>query len=376
MRIEPVEEYDAETLYRVLGGATDALGGIKRFVRPGDRVLLKPNLLYPALPERAIVTHPEVLGAAARLVRDAGGVPLAGDSPPFRSAAAVLSRSGFDPVIERYGIEVVEFRESRPVESTVGRYRWVDISAEVLSADVVINLPKWKTHAQMGLTLAVKNLFGCVVGNRKPEWHYRAGDDHDLFAEVILAVAEAVRPALSVLDGVVAMEGDGPGTGGRPTSVRRIVVGEDPVAVDTVVANLIGAGIGSLPVLKAARRHGRLPAVVPEGCTTPIIGFRLPGSRMDLMFGPRFMRGVVRRRFTPRPLPRKELCRSCGDCLRYCPARAVALREGGGVDIDREACIRCFCCLEVCPHGAIGLQKGLFRRLSPSRKTPPKTRLR
>jgi len=361
--VRTVADYSDRLLQRSLGEAVEALGGMGSIVRPGDRVLLKPNLLYPSRPEQAIVTHPAVVGAAARLVRDAGGIPLVGDSPPFRSAARVLARSGFSDVLRHAGVEIAEFTESRRVPSSCGRYPFVEIAVEVLDADVVLNLPKWKTHAQMILTLAVKNLFGCVVGNRKPEWHFRTGEDHDLFGEVIFAVSEAVNPQLTILDGILAMEGDGPGTGGAPTRVNRLLVSRDAVAVDVAVCSLIGLPPVDLPVLRAARAVGKLSDAKLIGDIRRVEGFELPGRRSGIVFGPRWLGGFFRKRLSPRPDPDVKECRACGDCVRYCPARAMEIPEGAAaVTINREACIRCFCCLEVCPHGAMRMRQGPMGR--------------
>ena len=234
------ERYDQPELDQAVFRAVDLLGGISRFVKPGDRVLLKPNLLAARAPEKRVTTDPGVVRAVARMVVEAGGRPFIADSPAIESFRKVAQITEMDRVAEELGIELREMERSIPVaHGGRGLFRKLELSADALEADVVINLPKLKTHSQMLLTLGVKNLFGTVVAQRKAEWHYMVGVNRDTFASLLLEIYRSVNPALTILDGVWGMEGHGP-SNGRPRQLNLIGASIDAVALDVSVCNLLG----------------------------------------------------------------------------------------------------------------------------------------
>jgi len=208
--------YDEEIVLNELRRSIDLIGGIQTFVAKGNRVLLKPNLLYGRSPEKAVTTHPAIVKGMIQIVREAGGVPFIGDSPSVGSTIKAAEKAGIKTVAEEMKCPLVEF--DKPVFPTKGRgkiFKQLEIDQTVLEADVIINLPKWKTHTQMLLTLGVKNLFGCIPGPRKAVWHLKAGEDRKTFAQILVDVYQVIRPSLTVLDGVVGMEGNGPNSGRR-----------------------------------------------------------------------------------------------------------------------------------------------------------------
>ncbi len=339
--------------------AVERLGGIRQFVRPGERILIKPNLLAPTLPEQAVVTHPAVFAAVVELVIEAGAKALVGDSPPYRSLHRLMERTGHLQAARETGAEITEFRESVEVD-IAGPFRELLISKEAYEADGIINLPKLKTHGQMGLTLAVKNLFGCIVGMRKPEWHFRAGSDADLFATVILGTYTSLRPRLNLVDGILALEGDGPGLGGSPVRLGWIVAGADATAVDYAIAEALGVKPEELPLVRCAQRNGVQIYPEVEGELKKPETFQLPGEK-NIVFGPRTFRRIFRRWLTARPKAESSVCTLCGECIRYCPAGAMSQPPTSGpVAVDYDRCIRCYCCLEVCPQGAMKIRGGWF----------------
>jgi len=353
----PPDYREVETAVR---RAVEALGGISRFARPGERILIKPNLLAPTRPGQAVVTHPAVFAAVARLVIEAGAKPLVGDSPPGRSLGKLMEKTGHMEAARRLGVELLPFRESVSVP-VPGPFRKIEVSREAMEVDGIINLPKLKTHGQMLMTLAVKNTFGCIVGMRKPQWHFRAGVDAELFASVVVGAHLALAPRLNILDGVLAMEGDGPGTGGTPRALGWIVAAADGTAVDWAVAEALGIDPLDLPTIRFAESIGRQARPRIEGEIEHPRRFRLPGEK-DLLFGPRLLHRFLRRRLTARPRPIAARCIGCGECVKYCPAGAMEVpRSKGPVAIDDDRCIRCYCCLEVCPHGAMKLRRGWLR---------------
>jgi len=363
-------DYDLKKVYRVVSEAVELLGGMRRFVSPGERILLKPNLLSPSPPEKAITTHPAVVEAAIALVREAGGTPLLGDSPGAFSLARTLDKTGLRQVAERWGVEILDFDQERGVEvQAEGVFRRIEMARAVQEVDGIINLPKLKTHGQMTLTLAVKNLFGCIPGRKKAQWHLQAGVDRDLFAELLLEIYLLLRPRLHLLDGILAMEGDGPGAGGSPRWLGLIAASEDGLALDLQVTRMLGIPVSSVPVLRVASRRGLQPihsgevllrGEAPE--SYGIANFRPPRS-IDLTWGlPAWLRRLLREALLARPLVDRASCNLCRLCCQSCPVGCIKEKQGGLV-IDRERCILCFCCQEVCPRGAIGIRQGWASKL-------------
>jgi uncharacterized protein (DUF362 family) len=226
----------------------DALDG-GRLIEPGRPVLIKPNLLSSAKPEQAVLTHPLIVRAAAEFVLQKGGRPRIGDSPAVGSFKRVIRESGIAAALADLDVEFCEF--TRSVKADVGEpFGVIDLAAEALEAPLIINLPKLKTHSQMGLTLGVKNLFGCVVGLRKAQWHLRAGIDRDLFARLLVQIHQRIRPAFTMIDGILAMEGDGPGRRGIPRELGLLLGSRDAFAADHTVCQILGQNPEKLPILR------------------------------------------------------------------------------------------------------------------------------
>jgi ferredoxin len=249
-----------------------------------------------------------------------------------------------------------------PVRTATGeKFREVELSEEALGADAIINLPKLKTHSQMDLTLAVKNFFGCVVGLSKGEWHMRVGENRELFAELLVSIYKAMPPSVSLIDGILSLEGDGPGTGGTPRSLGVLIGSRNAPALDEVVCRMIGYEPSALLTNKAARSMGLTAEFTVEGALPDVKGFIVPRAE-SAMFGPGFMKGLLRHHLTVRPECVDETCELCEECIRMCPADALDM-EDTKLRFDYDLCIRCYCCLEVCPHGALKKRDPLLRRI-------------
>jgi len=214
----------------------------------------------------------------------------------------------------------------------------------------------------MLLTLAVKNLFGCIVGYRKPEWHMRAGVDRQMFARLLVRIGKKLRPACNILDGIVALEGEGPGRGGVPKPLGVLIAGKDPFAIDLAVCRMLGLDPSQVPLLKAAAEcDGLLGEPRIDGILPEIRGFRLP-RLTPLVYGPAFLQGFIRRQLLQRPVCQGEPCRMCGECWTICPAGAISSRDTA-LHFDYDRCIRCYCCIEVCPAGALRTAETLAGRI-------------
>lgn len=365
--IEKVESYSRAEVRQGLMRLLSAFGGMGAFVKPGERVLLKPNMLYGKPPEAAVTTHPAVVAAVIELVREAGGTPVVGDSPGVGKLSRVAERSGILKVLEETGTELVEFSE--PVEVTgEGLFRRIELARPYLEADRVINLPKLKTHGMMTMTCAVKNLFGAVVGTDKAAWHLKAGEDRDLFARMLLEIYLLRKPDLNIVDAIVSMEGDGPGSG-DPRPVGVLLAGGNPVSVDMVAGEILGIPARLLYVERVARKLG-IPG--SDRASVKTSGFPLEAARVqdfrlppvsDVQWGlPRFLTRRIRDMFTAYPVPNPDKCGLCGICRDACPPGIMEIRDGS-LRIDYQKCIRCFCCRELCPSHALGVREGRLLRI-------------
>ncbi|RME33111.1 MAG: DUF362 domain-containing protein [Thermoflexia bacterium] len=359
--------YDPEGVRYALERALAPLGGIGRFVRPGMRVLLKPNLVSSAPLEQAVTTHPALVRAVAEMVREAGGEVWIGDSPagPAGREVRLWRRTGMADVAEATGARLVPFE--RPV------WRGVDgrdyaIAAPVLEADLVLSLPKLKTHTLTLYTGAVKNLLGTVPGTRKREIHFRAPGLPE-FSRALADVLALVRPRLTLLDGVWGQEGNGPGSGGTPRLYGCLVASEDPVAMDTVLARAMGCRPGDVLHVEEAAARG---LGVGDPARIQVVGgvraldfgpVRLPGVHRWLRFSvPRWLAAPLRRVTRRRPqLKNPAACIGCGQCVEACPREAIV--SGKPPRFDLERCIGCMCCAEICPQGILVPRWGPLARI-------------
>ncbi|HSO18554.1 MAG TPA: DUF362 domain-containing protein, partial [Desulfosarcina sp.] len=262
---------------------------------------------------------------------------------------------------EDLDVTVEPFDETAKVD--VGEpFGGIEIARDALEADVVLNLAKLKTHTQLMLTLGVKNLFGCIVGLKKPEWHMRTGVDRHMFGRLITSIYEAVAPAYTIMDGVLAMEGQGPGRSGTPRELGLLMGGKSAHAVDHVVCLKVGLDPDSLATQRSAREMGVYDGSVHiNGDLAILDDFQFP-ELGSLTMGPDYLGRIMRRYVIQQPVADNQACKLCGECWKYCPARAISYTDRG-ISFDTNACIRCYCCLEVCPHAAIRAKQPLAGKL-------------
>jgi len=355
-------DYDRDRTFSAVKQAVDLLGGMRAFVKQGDRVLIKPNLLKAASPEAAVTTHPEIVRAVIRLVREAGGEALVGDSPGLGDLRKVCEKAGILDVVNEEGASLVELDDAVAIKST-GRFHRFEVARWAIEADAIINLPKLKTHGMTTLTGAVKNLFGCVPGKRKVQWHFNTGVNHDAFARMLVELYALLKPRLTVMDAIVGMEGNGPGSG-DPRRIGLVLAGQDAVAMDVVSARIVGARQDRLPILKAAAAAGigetRFEEITLLGerlADVMVQGFRLPPKEHAEWPVPEFLRSFLKDALTRRPVIDHRACIQCNICQGHCPQNAITT-TGKRLEINYRNCIRCFCCQEFCPRGAITVGRG------------------
>lgn len=365
--------YDPEELRSAIDAALSPLGGMAAFVSPGDRVLLKVNLLSRALPERAVTTHPEFVRAVIRAAKAAGGVVTVGDSPGGPNTAGAVRHvwedSGIGSVCAEESVDLVLFDDDCVrVEDVPGAlYSAFTLGRAVAETDVLITLPKFKTHGFMMFTGAVKNLFGCIPGLDKAQYHLKVPDRDD-FGSMLVDLLLACRPRLAIMDAVVGMEGEGP-AGGTPRQVGALLASEDCVALDVVASAMAGLDPMEVYSNKAAAARGLGPsgidAVNVIGADWRDLspeGFELPARDLAALM-PAWLGRRMRGWTTARPrLERPADCTRCRKCEASCPVDAIVVGAAGPV-FDRETCIRCYCCQELCPPQAIGLAVPPLARL-------------
>jgi uncharacterized protein (DUF362 family)/ferredoxin len=358
--------YDEARVFSALRQAIDLIGGIQTFVKKGNRVLLKPNLLFGKSPEKAVTTHPAIVRGMIQIVREAGGVPSIGDSPSVGSLTWTADKAGIKAVADEMKCPLVEFDKPVLLSKGTGRiFKQLEVEQAVLEADVIINLPKWKTHAQMLLTLGVKNLFGCIPGPRKPLWHLKAGDDRKIFAQILFDIYQVIQPSLTILDGIVGMEGNGPNSG-RPIPIGLILASGDSLSLDQIVCDLLGISRETLLTNRVAIEQGMgkeaIEVLGERVEDVRISSFQFPTlSQIDWGL-PGFLSKALKNALTSKPVIDEEVCKSCDRCAEICPPKALA-RKGEDLVFDYGQCIRCLCCLEVCPEGAISNKQGWALRL-------------
>jgi uncharacterized protein (DUF362 family)/Pyruvate/2-oxoacid:ferredoxin oxidoreductase delta subunit len=360
------EGYGLDEVRASLKRLLEPLGGIESFVKPGQRVLLKPNLLSAKDPSRAITTHPVIVEAVSEAVRAVGATPFVGDSPggAIRGIKRVWANTGMEEMARRAGLELVNFEAAGSKGIKFGSYTFY-ISKPVLDADVIISLPKLKTHALTLLTCAVKNMFGVMPGFRKGEQHKRYPKPGE-FADMLVHLYKLVPPSLNIVDAVLAMEGNGPSSG-TPRRLDLLMAGEDAVAVDAVAASVMGFKDGFIDTTRIAVAmglgEGRLDrlAVVGDAAGFKAEHFALPSNRVQ-----KLVPGPVVRLLAPlvwvKPVIGSSACTGCGFCARSCPVQAI-VKRGAVYKIVDKRCVKCLCCHELCPESCIEIRLSRLARM-------------
>jgi uncharacterized protein (DUF362 family)/NAD-dependent dihydropyrimidine dehydrogenase PreA subunit len=355
------------------------LGGIQQFAGAGETLLVKPNALVAATPDRCVVTHPVVFGALCACLRKTGCKLTYGDSPAFYSGwgkcGATMRKAGFAAAAEGLGIAMADFENGTMVTNRSGAsYRQFVIANGVLAASGMVSVPKFKTHGLTRITGAVKNQFGCVPGAYKGQYHARASDVHD-FSRLLAAITAFVKPRLYVMDAVAAMEGNGP-QNGDPRKLGLLMLSSDPVALDAIACKIIGLDPAFVPTCAAGEEAGlgtwrfdRITCVGDDIATFAAPDFkvtRLPA--VSIPDNPAIR--VIRNLLVTRPVIRASACTRCGRCIGACPVEPRALYWGNSGKArppvyKYNKCIRCFCCQELCPSGAIRIKTPVLGRLLP-----------
>ncbi len=374
--VVPCSDYNYDRCEKALRDVLAPLGGLD-WVKPGMRIAIKANLVGAYEPEKAATTHPTLLAALTKLLKARGARVIIGDSPGGLYNEAVMNRiykvTGLEQAVQAgaelnhdFGQKIAHYPKGRVAKEFL-------FTTYLEGADGIISFCKLKSHGMMSLSAATKNLFGAVPGTTKPEYHFRYPEPLD-FAGMIIDLNEYFCPKLFLVDGIVAMEGNGP-TAGTPRQVGALLAGTDCHKLDMICAKIIGLDPMMVPTLQAAVNYGYISPNVEEievaGDVDSLVvedfervlqaksmQFRnvLPGKLGEL-FG-----NVARVCLRPRPKLKAQECVGCGVCKNVCPAKAITIENGKAI-IAKKACIRCFCCQEFCPKGAMKVHRPIVARI-------------
>ncbi|MEZ0537803.1 DUF362 domain-containing protein [Caldicellulosiruptoraceae bacterium PP1] len=336
--------------------------------------LLKPNLLMKKKPEEATTTHPAVVKAIGSILMDLKKDVVLADSPggPYtqRRLEGVYTASGLKNVCDELGIKL-----NYDISSSVLRYnkgvmlKNIDLIKPFFNSQALISLAKLKTHRMAIYTGAVKNLFGLIPGGKKAEMHFKY-QEVDRFMDMLLDILEATRPILGIIDGIVAMEGEGP-SAGNPKKLNVLIVSDDLLAADYIACKIIGLDIERVPLLRVAEDRGLL-----EVNNIEVIGdnidhfiakdFKIPDSSGISFLEnriPQPIKDALNNLMTPKPVFNRNHCIGCKECFNACPAQAIEMKERKAY-VDLSKCIKCYCCHELCPAKAITIKRSfLFEKI-------------
>jgi uncharacterized protein (DUF362 family)/Pyruvate/2-oxoacid:ferredoxin oxidoreductase delta subunit len=374
------EEYGREQVYDAVKKSVELLGGLGQFISPGKKVFLKFNMLQGSAPETCISTHPDVVYAVARLLKEHGCEVVMGDSPgsglPYTENVLIKSYalSGYDKVAEDLGIPLNYDTGCEGVMVPEGKLmKRFSIIKPALQADAIVVVSKAKTHTLTNLSGAAKNMFGVIPGLEKPMYHANFQSPED-FGRVMIELNDVTKPKLQVMDAIMAMEGDGP-HGGTPRKIGAVLVSGDYSAIDVATSRLMSIDPKKVSTINAAIERGYLKddlsdvAVVGEPLESLIVkDFKGPSTyknahktKKSRGLATSIVYGLVKESaLKPRIL--KDRCIGCMKCMRSCPVKAItAVNKKPSIDYSK--CIKCYCCHEMCDEHAIALERSLRGRI-------------
>lgn len=375
----PLDTYEQDRVDAAVAEGIRLIGGWETLLTPDERILIKPNLLNRALPQRAVTTHPAVFEAVARDLLAHGCSHLSfGDSPGSTcTPAQAADACGIGAAAEKLGIPWADFTAGTTVDHPVGHTAHsFHLANGVVQADGLVNVCKMKTHALERITGAMKNLYGCVLGINKGAGHV-AYPDSEVFADMLCDLHKVCKARVHIMDGVTAMEGNGP-TSGTPVSMNVLLFSADPVALDSVFASLVHLDPAAVPTCVSGAKYGlgvmdpaQIDVVTPDGAiTVQEAAARFGKPDFDVFRGA--MKKSLVSKLVPllpflqdRPAVDAAKCVACGICENACPVPEKAVHSGHGkkARYDYHKCIRCFCCQEMCPAKAIYVHHNLMSKV-------------
>ena len=360
------ESYDQTEVTAAVQRGVDLLGGAGAFAAPGENILLKPNWIMPVAPERCATTNPAVFKAVCEIFTAVGVSLSYGDSPgrgaTEEAATEAAESTGFLEIAESMNIPLADFIHGRDVNTGTQEFH---IANGALDCDGIISLPKLKTQGFLKLTGAVKNQFGCVPGRRKGAYHRQLEKPAD-FARMLIELNMFLKPRLYIMDGIVAMEGNGP-MNGDPKKMNVLLLSADPIALDATVCRLVDVNPEYSYTVSLGRQAGHgtylseeITLLGDDFASLISYDFNINRDPISNVRGPGVF-SIGNDAGVPKPYIVAEKCLRCGMCIDMCPVMPKALSwqedKGAPPSYDYSRCIRCFCCQELCPHGAIFIKE-------------------
>lgn len=363
------DTYNYEEVLSQLRIAIDNLGGMGKFVKKGAKVLIKPNLILMKKPEACATTNPVFLKAVIQLLKECEADILIAESPGGVYHEKILDKTysvcGIKKAAQEMQVELNYDISSENITFEVnGNKRNSEIIKPVVDADIIINLPKLKTHMMSNFTGGVKNLYGAVPGVTKANYHFKYSDKEEFFS-FVADLTCYLKPALTIADGIDIMEGDGP-TNGTPRHLGLIMASENPFNLDYIAHTVFGFSKSEIITSEYGIKCGYQPDNVNQINTVGvnyndfiIEDIKKPNihsSTFDEKI-PKFLRQPIKKFMSPYPKFLKNKCVKCGNCVTACPAKTLRLSEKSAQFIDKSKCIRCYCCHEMCPQNAVHIRK-------------------
>lgn len=369
--VRSCRNYEYENVRFSVEKILDDIGGLNKFVKERSKVLVKPNLLMKKKPEEATTTHPMVVRVVCEKLLALNCDIVIADSPggPYNQSSlkSIYKTSGIEEVANDLGVKLnYDVSDVKIHSEKAHALKYMDIIKPVIDADYVINLCKLKTHVMATFTGGTKNLYGCIAGLKKAEIHYRFPTE-ELFCEnVLLDICDYVNPTLTIMDGVVGMEGDGP-SAGNPKEIGVLLASQNPYAIDVAACKIIGLFPNKVATIRGTIKREYIKedfsdiVIVGEDIEGLIIkDYKVPNVSKDLrLFSvklPKFLNEPISKLITPKPVVRFKDCIKCGKCKEACPANTIEMGNKGAL-IDLNKCIRCYCCHELCPKKAIDVKR-------------------
>jgi len=340
-------------------------------VLAGAKIAVKPNLLTAASPDSGVTTHPEFFHAVIKFIKENKGIPVLVESPAFFHLDKVLKKCGYEDIIIKEKIQIADTTKISVLKNENGKkYKYFHVAEDIVNSDFIFNLPKMKTHSLTYFTGAVKNLFGTIHGLEKSKWHVKTENEKefmsfllDLYSSFLYSKKDSI---VSIMDGIIGLEGEGPGKSGKPVSAKAVIAGMDALAVDSVAIRVAGLDLRKSELCIEGENRGLGYSSADK---IDITGFLL--SEFDNRFTPPKTKSFLgkmpistyflKNLLVKKPVPDKEKCTLCYQCRTICPAGVIDKSADGKIPFyDYKKCIRCYCCMEICPEGAIDLRREIF----------------
>lgn len=371
------DNYDYDNVLKSMEKNLENIGGLESYIKPKSKVLIKPNLLMKKTPEEATTTHPMIVKVLGEKLLNLNCEVIIADSPggPYTQGAlkGIYKSSGMEEVANDLGINLnYDVSDIKVENQNAHALKYMDIITPITKVDHVINVCKLKTHGMATFTGGVKNLYGCIAGLKKAEIHYRFPTEELFCEDVLLDICSYVNPTLTIMDGIVGMEGDGP-SAGTPRKIGVLLASSNPYAIDTVACKLINLDYNKVPTIRGSIKRNYIKKdlsdikTIGDDINSLIIkGFKIPSTSKDFRLLsstlPKFLHEPITKLITPKPVIRDSDCIKCGKCIEACPAKVMKLKDNIVV-INLEKCIRCYCCHELCPKKAIDIKRNFIFRL-------------